>query len=270
VHLIICGRNEAAAKEMIASFPQTPDSTYEFLPCDATLMSNVTTACRALLSSSPFVTAAASEQVKTRTPLTKLNYLFLSPGYLSMRGRDETPEGLDKKFALHFYARFKSVTELMPLLKAATEEAGEDARVVTVLAPGKGGAVDLTDLGLKRTFSATRCGLQGPTYNSLMVEEFAARYPVIGFTHVYPGLVDTPLKTGHWALKAISPLFTLLMTSPQDCAEWMMRPLFDPSFSKGAFHLDSLAEPVPAKKLYMTEQAQKAVYEHLLESISPF
>lgn len=61
-HIIICGRNETAAKETIASFPQNPNATYEFLECDVSRMANVTAACKRL---------------KEERGLSKLNYLFL-------------------------------------------------------------------------------------------------------------------------------------------------------------------------------------------------
>lgn len=61
-HIIVCARNEEAAKRIIASFPQTPSSTYRFLRCDATRFSNV---------------AAACDSLKKDHSLTKLNYLFL-------------------------------------------------------------------------------------------------------------------------------------------------------------------------------------------------
>lgn len=54
---------------------------------------------------------------------------------MTLKGRDETSEGMDKKLALNYYARWKFVHDLMPLLEKA-KAAGEDARVLTVLAAG--------------------------------------------------------------------------------------------------------------------------------------
>jgi hypothetical protein len=88
---------------------------------------------------------------------------------MTMKGRDETEEGIDKKLAVHYYARWKFISDLLPALKNA-KESGEDAKVISVLAAGKGGEIDLEDLGLKKTFSLTKAGLQAPTYNDLMVE----------------------------------------------------------------------------------------------------
>lgn len=118
-------------------------------------MSNISKACKSL--------------VERPEPVRKLNYLFLTAGFVSFRGRNDTSEGLDKRFALEFYARWKFVMEMMPLLQAA-KDAGEDARVVTVLAAGSGGKVNLEDPGLERTYNAWTVGSAAPKYNDLMVE----------------------------------------------------------------------------------------------------
>jgi hypothetical protein len=48
---------------------------------------------------------AVSKDLVARLP--KLNFLVLTTGILTMKGRDETPEGIDKKLAVHYYARWK-------------------------------------------------------------------------------------------------------------------------------------------------------------------
>jgi len=151
-HIIICGRNRAAAESIIASFPKSPKSRYEFVECDATLMKNVQATTTNLLSSLP-----------------KLNYLVATVGFLTLKGRDETSEGLDKKLALNYYARWKFVNDLMPLLRKA-KDAGEDAKVLSVLAAGHGGPIDLDDLGLKKGYSLSAAGVAAATYNDLMIE----------------------------------------------------------------------------------------------------
>src|ERR1700679_2282769 len=101
--------------------------------------------------------------------LPKLNYLFITTGYLTLKGRDETSEGIDKKLALNYYARWKFIYDLMPLLRKA-KDAGEDAKAMSVLAAGKGGPIDLDDLGLKKGFSLSAAGVAAATYNDLMIE----------------------------------------------------------------------------------------------------
>ena len=151
-HIIICGRNRAAAESIIASFPKSTKSKYEFVECDATLMKNVQSTTTNLLSTLP-----------------KLNYLFVTPGYFSLKGRDETSEGLDKKLAVNYYARWKFTNDLIPLLRKA-KDAGEDAKMLSVLAAGRGGPIDLDDLGLTKGFSFPAAEEAAASYNDLMIE----------------------------------------------------------------------------------------------------
>ena len=87
---------------------------------------------------------SASEQILAKH--SKINYLVMSPGYFSASGRDETSEGIDKKLAVHYFARWKFIEEFLPALKKAKDD-GEDARVLSVLAAGYGGPIDLTIWG---------------------------------------------------------------------------------------------------------------------------
>lgn len=63
----------------------------------------------------------------------------------------------------------KFVDGLMPCLEKASSE-GQEARVMTVLAPGTGSPLDPNDLGLKKDFSLMRAARQAPTYNDIMVK----------------------------------------------------------------------------------------------------
>jgi NAD(P)-dependent dehydrogenase (short-subunit alcohol dehydrogenase family) len=158
-HIIICGHNRAAAQAIIASFPKPtitagsgPQPAHEFVQCDATLMKNVKTITTELLSCLP-----------------KVNFLVMSPGFLMLMGRDETEEGIDKKLALNYYARWKCLYEVAPLLTAAKDK-GEDAKVMSILAAGKGGQIDLDDLGLKKNYSVRNAVMASLTYTDLMME----------------------------------------------------------------------------------------------------
>lgn len=156
-HIVIVGRNEAAAKEVISHFPEVPANekgqwSYEFVKCDATLMKEV---------------KRASEEIITRHP--KINFLVMSPGFFTSSGRDETEEGIDKKLAVHYYARWKFTDMLLPALKKA-KEAGEEARVLTVLSAGHGGKIDVNDLGLKKGYGLKAAADTATTYNDYLVE----------------------------------------------------------------------------------------------------
>lgn len=103
-HIILVGRNRAAAEEVIASLPKSKgkDSKYEFVECDISLMRNV---------------RKTTSELSQRLP--KVNYLVMSPGIMTMQGRTETDEGIDVKLALHYYARWRFAYEcvsLQPLL----------------------------------------------------------------------------------------------------------------------------------------------------------
>jgi NAD(P)-dependent dehydrogenase (short-subunit alcohol dehydrogenase family) len=158
-HIIICGRNRAAAEAIITSFPKSPNGKYEFIACDVSLMKNVHVMTTSLLSTLP-----------------KLNFLVLSTGFLNFNGRfDETNEGIDKKLAVDYYARWKLINDLIPLLQKA-KDAGEDAKVMSVLAAGKGGTIDLNDLGLKKGYSFTGEMAASATYNDIMVDVNASSF----------------------------------------------------------------------------------------------
>ncbi len=153
-HIVIVGRNKSAADEVIASFPKPtePAAKHEFVHCDVFLMRNIQATTAAL-----------------RERLPKINFLVLSPGLLKFRGRDETAEGIDKRLGLHYYARWKFVYDLLPLVRKA-KDAGEDAKVMSVLAPGHGGPVNLDDLAMKKSYNFAKAGLASPTYTDLMFE----------------------------------------------------------------------------------------------------
>ena len=104
-----------------------------------------------------------------RERLPKINFLVLSPGLLNFRGRDETAEGIDKRLGLHYYSRWKFVQDLLPLVRKA-KEAGEDAKIMSILAAGHGGAVNLDDLAMRKSYSLARAGMTSPTYTDLMFE----------------------------------------------------------------------------------------------------
>jgi hypothetical protein len=88
---------------------------------------------------------------------------------MTTAGRIETVEGIDKKLAVHYYGRWKFVNELMPALVKAKEE-GEDARALFVLSAGQSAAIDLQDLGLKKTYSLGNAAGQASAYNDHMIQ----------------------------------------------------------------------------------------------------
>lgn len=156
-HIILCGRNRTAAERIIESFPKpselhvTQGAKYEFVQCDATLMRSIQETTTDFLSR-----------------LNKVNYLVMSPGIMTMAGRTETEEGIDRKLALHYYARWKFTYDLLPLLKKA-KSAGEDAKVMSVLG-SIGAKVDLDDIGLKKKYTLVAAMKNATGGNDFMIE----------------------------------------------------------------------------------------------------
>jgi NAD(P)-dependent dehydrogenase (short-subunit alcohol dehydrogenase family) len=153
-HIVIVGRNRAAGEAILRTFPKptVPGATHEFVECDITLMKNV---------------HRVAGELRARIP--KVNFLVLTPGVMTMNGRNETEEGIDRKLAVHYYGRWRFIRDLLPAVEDA-HKAGEDAKVMSVLSAGKGaGKIDLEDLGLKKNFSVMNAALAAPTYNDLMV-----------------------------------------------------------------------------------------------------
>jgi len=249
-HIIIVGRDKSKADTIIDSLPKSTTgsgSTYEFVPCDVSLMKNV---------------QACTDSLVQRLP--KINFLVLSPGILSMQGRTETEEGLDQKLALHFYSRWKFAGELLPLLKKAKAD-GEDAKVMSILDAVNGGHINLDDIDLKKGYGLKAAADTAMTGNDIMVDEYSRRHPDLTFAHIFPGAVNTPLLTKSYPILGciVSPL-AKLFTAPQDCAEWMLYPLLSKNFDKGGFHLNHHAEPAKPNK-YVTEESRRSVWDHVLE-----
>jgi NAD(P)-dependent dehydrogenase (short-subunit alcohol dehydrogenase family) len=96
--IVIIGRNQAAAEELLNAMPSGPSGDpaprREFVACDATLIKDV-------------------ERVTSQlgSKYEKLNFLVLTPGIITTKGRDETDEGIDKKMALHYYSRWRFIHE---------------------------------------------------------------------------------------------------------------------------------------------------------------
>jgi NAD(P)-dependent dehydrogenase (short-subunit alcohol dehydrogenase family) len=151
--IVILGRNQEAADKIIASFPRTPagtpaeeESKYSFVKVDATSMAQI-----------------RSVAAKLSTELDKVNFIVVTTGYITTKGRDESPEGIDRKLACNFYARFRFIHDLAPLLEK-TAEKGERVGAMSVFSAGKGGAIDLDDLGLVKGFTLSKAASQATTY----------------------------------------------------------------------------------------------------------
>lgn len=98
----------------------------------------------------------------------------------------DTEEGLNYPIAVAYYARFRFIVNLLPLLQNAPDL----RRVVTVLAATKEGPIHTEDLQgrkgnmlfLQKHFSSMM---------TLALEAVSKKAPNVSFIHVYPGAVKT-------------------------------------------------------------------------------
>lgn len=171
----IVGRSEDNAKPLLKELTQlNPLGSYNFIEADVSLISNVDKAC---------------ESIKKHEKA--LDLLFMTPGGLSLVGRRETSEGIDKLFALRYYSRMRFTQNLLPLLEAAEIHPG---RVVSVLGGGFEGNIRADDLELKHNYNIVSCAYHSITMTSLAMEHLAASRRA-SFIHVFPGIVGTNIYT---------------------------------------------------------------------------
>lgn len=99
-HIILVGRNRAAAEQVLASLPKPAgtDAKHEFVECDVSLMRNV-----------------RRTALELSQRLDRINFLIMSPGIMTMQGRTDTDEGIDVKLALHYYARWRFAYEYVSI-----------------------------------------------------------------------------------------------------------------------------------------------------------
>ncbi|KAL2853178.1 hypothetical protein BJX68DRAFT_234152 [Aspergillus pseudodeflectus] len=212
--IYLIGRSQPAADDAISTIKSiNPSATPTFLKSDISLLKNVDSVCADI---------AAREQ--------KVNLLFMTPGYMTWKGRDETAEGLDRKFVLHYYARMRFVSNLLPLLTAAAKDTEPKrnrlSRVVSVLDPhvavrlGGSGKLDYSDLSLKHTFTLNRCGAHASLMGDFFLEGLAQKYPETSFVHAYPSGVNTGLLREYPIASAVaSVLFRPFMLPLEESGE---------------------------------------------------
>ncbi|KAJ7778888.1 NAD-P-binding protein [Mycena olivaceomarginata] len=221
-HIIIIGRNEHAAADILARLPKPPGGEadgwkHEFVACDTTLMANVRAACADI-----------------RAKCARINFLVLTAGYSSMVNIAVTSEGLDLHLAMRYYQRFVWIQELLPLIQAA-QGRSEDAKLLNPKRP-----IDLENLGNTvkprngRFSVAMRSMIMSSGYTDAMLAHFATQNPDIAFTHIHPGIVNTNalrstadfdglLTPLSWILNFILPFFAVFQ---DECAEHMLYALF--------------------------------------------
>jgi NAD(P)-dependent dehydrogenase (short-subunit alcohol dehydrogenase family) len=243
--VIISGRNKPA---------EIPHANIEFRALDASSMRSI---------------KQYTDAYKSAIGKDKVDLLVLSQGILTMAGRTETPEGIDRKMALHFYGRQLLIRELLPVLK-------DDAKVVVVLDGLRGGPpakLDFDDLDLKKHYSLGNAANYCISMTDAMVQGFAAQQKGQGaarrhFVHAYPGVVQTGIAANlPWFLRPVARAAAGLAGIPADkCAEYMLNGTRECTAARekeGLFWtcMDDKGRVVPNKPVWTDEEIKK-VQEH--------
>ncbi|KAJ3042842.1 hypothetical protein HDV00_006402 [Rhizophlyctis rosea] len=171
----ITGRNKDRANRVLHEMQQSSrpsdNAQYKFEQLEVTKMDDV----------KQFAKGFAEEHRETG-----LQTLVLCAGGLNFGPRRETPEGIEKTFAMNVLSRFLLTYYLQPALSK-----NKEGRVINVLGAGNGGPINLYDLELKKGFSFIRAAAFHSTITDLLTKEFAQRNPSTTYHHIFPGIVAT-------------------------------------------------------------------------------
>ncbi|KAK0729566.1 hypothetical protein B0H67DRAFT_524549 [Lasiosphaeris hirsuta] len=167
-----------------------PAGTYTLLTADASLVSDIDRAVDALLQKE-----------------TKLDLLFMSPGFFAFEGRIDTAEGLDPSMSTRYYSRLRAVQRLLPLLNSPS---AVSPRVVSVLAAGEESPLNEADLDLRdaANWSMWNSSRHACTMGTLALELLARENPRVSFAHCHPGAVATPglARSNSFGLRPPNPM----------------------------------------------------------------
>jgi NAD(P)-dependent dehydrogenase (short-subunit alcohol dehydrogenase family) len=270
----IVGRSQAKLNSLVSTQLESLNSNATFHPVvasDLTLISDA---------------ESAAEQILSFPGITKIDILIMSPGFIDF-SRQMSPEGVDRLTSIRYYSRFRILTTLLPLLRAAPSP-----RVVSVLAGGQEGQLWPDDWTMETHWGVASAGGASSSLTTLMFEELASKEENknISFVHLFPGLVrDTGLRyegagiIGGFLLSwIVLPIVLRVMgRSVQEAGERVLYAATneqlgrassahgsDGSVGSGVYLVggDSsvLHAPVVAKKMRDDDMTSK-VYEHTME-----
>ncbi|KAH8664546.1 hypothetical protein BX600DRAFT_437087 [Xylariales sp. PMI_506] len=163
---------------------------------DLTLLANVDKASAQIVE---------REQAEPSEGGARVDLLYMSQGFLTLAGRNESPEGLDRVTSIRHYGRALLALNLLPLLRASADLGLHHPRVISVLAAGREGPVIPEDLGLRApgNYSFVNANNAAGTYLTLSMEALRREEPRVAFVHAFPGLVRSNLfSTEHWGAVA--------------------------------------------------------------------
>lgn len=179
VYLI--GRSSTAASQITSDFQiLNPNATITFLQSDVSLLKNVDDVCATI-----------------REKEDKVNLLFMTCGFFTINSaRQDTSEGLDRKLALHYYARARFIQNLASLLSAASKiQSPTHSRVISILDSrmGLNASPNFSDLALEESgaYGLASAAAHACAMNTWSMERWAKTLPGTTFIHGFPGTVRT-------------------------------------------------------------------------------
>lgn len=166
------------------------------------------------------------------------------------------------QLAMNFYSRFALTYHLLPLLQKAASSS-EPARVMSILAPSRGGKIDVDDFGLLKESEKSGKSLlwrgtwlrsaekAGVTYNDLMTEGFS-KLPGnqdLSFIHAFPGFVKTPmLKNFNLPIRVLFAPLVAFGSSEDDSGSYMLNALLRSDTKNGDHYVDPKGEKLGKDK----------------------
>ncbi|KAJ3006653.1 UNVERIFIED_CONTAM: hypothetical protein HDU68_003963 [Siphonaria sp. JEL0065] len=248
-NVTIVGRNTQRGNEIVTELAAlNPNGKHRFIPCDATLLSNVKKTC------------------ETLPPVDRL---VLTQGMATIQGRTETAEGIDQKLSLHYYSRMTFIKGLLPELQKQPSP-----RVLSVLSAGVHGAYEKykEDPELKENYSLKNAADAAGFYNDVMLDQFAIENKHILFAHAAPGFVNTNWGTEMpWAIRQLLKPLKVFAKSPEDCAEAMCDVLLqsnaEVNAEKGRVVLIDENGGEAAANKHATPEAREFIFKHTLARI---
>ncbi|RSL53494.1 hypothetical protein CEP54_010377 [Fusarium duplospermum] len=198
----------------------------------------------------------------------RLDLLIMTQGIMTMAGRTETPEGIDRKMALHYYGKQLLIRELLPVMS-------EDGKVVIVFDGWLGSPDKLIweDLDLKTHYSLGKAADHCMSMNDAMVQYYAAQQKATGvgqrhFVHAWPGGVSSGLwRELPWGLRTVGRVgANLVGVSPETCAEYLLNGVNEccavgEKEERYWSNIDNKGRLL-AKKAIWTEEQMKKVTDH--------
>ncbi|KAM0543969.1 hypothetical protein ACHAPJ_012064 [Fusarium lateritium] len=230
-----------------------PPGNVSFRPIDATSMHSL---------------KEFAQEYRNNNQNRSLDLLVMTQGIMSFAGRTETPEGIDKKMALHYYGRQLLIRELSPIMS-------QNAKVLIVLDSlnGSPSRLNWEDLDLKNNFSLASAANHCMTMNDVMVQQHAlVQNEEAGskrfFVHAYPGVVDTSTtRNSTWYFRSFAKVAAKLVgTSPEQCAERLLDGAYK-SAEEGEKEakfwscIDNHGKTIQGKKIW-SEEERKTIADH--------